>query len=164
MRKIILRTVFIAIVSILFVYPVQSQMVKASQGCSDCNYCRMKIEGIDLAKIKELTKKAKSEVKATEHGMLTIISLSDEPDVEMFQDYHKKRSEKMQQLDNDENTKACKCCGCYDRANARISGKLNDEVLLFENGIIQLVTSQDNEEVKKLHHRVELINKASKEI
>lgn len=153
----------IVLTCVLFVYPTLSQEVKQAKGCGDCNYCRMKIEGIDMTKIKELSQKTKSEVKATEHGMITITSLSADADIAMFQDYYAKRSEKMQQLDKDENTLACTCCGCYDRANARNSGKLSEEVIPFERGIVQLITSRDEEEVKKLHDRVERVNKADKE-
>lgn len=164
MKRIIGQIITIVLFAcILFVYPGLSREVKQAKGCSDCNYCRMKIEGVDMTKIRELSKVMKSEVKATKNGMMTVMSLSDEHDIALYQVYNIKRFEKMQQLDKDENTKACTCCGCFEKANARNSGKLSEEVIPYKNGIIQLVTSQDKEEVKKLHERVEKFNKAMKE-
>ncbi len=164
MKRIIGYSIAIIVFAcVLFVYPTLSLEVKPSKGCSDCNYCRMKIEGVDMTEIKKLSQKTNSEIKATVHGMITITSLSADADIALFQDYYKKRYEKMEELDKDENTLACKCCGCYDRANARNSGKLNEEVIPFERGIVQLITSQDKEEVKKLHDRVEKFNKTARE-
>jgi hypothetical protein len=162
-KKIGYSVAIIIFANILVASPLLSQAVKEASGCSDCNYCRMSIEGVDMTKIKELSKEIKSEVKAAKHGMITVTSLSDKSDIAMYQDYRTIRQEKMQQLDKGENTKACKCCSCFERANARISGIISEEVIPYKDGTIELITSQDKEEVKKLHERVEKVNKAMKE-
>jgi YHS domain-containing protein len=121
-------------------------------GCGNCASCslRKKVFGSLFSSGEIKREELTMEMKPLENGYVTFMIVLDETKAAKLQKAGEDYKKGKEKIKKDKNSKLCECCGCKEKMEWNEAGKLDVQTINFKFGILQIITSNTPEVVKKL--------------